>query len=714
MGLTKQSVGMGAVDSGLEIKKQTPDDKIIAIAGNPNVGKSTLFNNLTGMNQHTGNWPGKTVTNAQGYCKTREHSYVLVDIPGTYSLMAHSTEEEVARNFICFGGSDGVVVVCDTTCLERNLNLVLQTMEISDRVLVCVNLMDEAARKNITIDLKGLSEKLGVPVAGTIARKKQSLDQLMKQLDGLVEGTQTASPYQVEYSPIIEQAIAMAEPAVKGRVEGKVNSRWLTLKLLDSDPSLMKELREYLDEDILEVPEISLALSQAREHLAKYGITNEILKDRIVAALVASAEKICRDTVQFHKNGYNEGDRKLDKILTSRFTGYPVMIGMLAVVFWLTITGANYPSQMLADALFRLQDQLTKAFMAVGAPPWLHGLLILGVYRVLAWVVSVMLPPMAIFFPLFTLLEDSGYLPRIAYNLDKPFKSCHACGKQALTMCMGFGCNAAGIVGCRIIDSPRERLIAMITNNFVPCNGRFPTLIAIISMFFVGVSGGAFDSMLSALLLTLFIVLGVCMTFAVSKVLSMTVLKGIPSSFTLELPPYRRPQIGKVIVRSVFDRTLFVLGRAIAVAAPAGLLIWIMANVQLDGITLLAHFSGFLDPFARLLGMDGVILMAFILGLPANEIVIPIIIMAYMAQGSLLEFDSLAQLRDLLVNNGWTWITAVSTMLFSLMHWPCTTTLLTIRKESGSLKWTAMSFLVPTVCGIVLCFAFATVARMFV
>ncbi|MCD7870338.1 MAG: ferrous iron transport protein B [Enterocloster clostridioformis] len=714
MGLTKQSVGMGAVDSGLEIKKQTPDDKIIAIAGNPNVGKSTLFNNLTGMNQHTGNWPGKTVTNAQGYCKTREHSYVLVDIPGTYSLMAHSTEEEVARNFICFGGSDGIVVVCDATCLERNLNLVLQTMEISDRVLVCVNLMDEAARKNITIDLKGLSEKLGVPVAGTIARKKQSLDQLMKQLDDLVEGTQAASPYQVEYSPIIEQAIAMAEPAVKGRVEGKVNSRWLTLKLLDSNPSLMKELREYLDEDILEVPEISLALSQAREHLAKYGITNEILKDRIVAALVASAEKICRDTVQFHKTGYNEGDRKLDKILTSRFTGYPVMIGMLAVVFWLTITGANYPSQMLADALFRLQDQLTKAFMAVGAPPWLHGLLILGVYRVLAWVVSVMLPPMAIFFPLFTLLEDSGYLPRIAYNLDKPFKSCHACGKQALTMCMGFGCNAAGIVGCRIIDSPRERLIAMITNNFVPCNGRFPTLIAIISMFFVGVSGGAFDSMLSALLLTLFIVLGVCMTFAVSKVLSMTVLKGIPSSFTLELPPYRRPQIGKVIVRSIFDRTLFVLGRAIAVAAPAGLLIWIMANVQLDGITLLAHFSGFLDPFARLLGMDGVILMAFILGLPANEIVIPIIIMAYMAQGSLLEFDSLAQLRDLLVNNGWTWITAVSTMLFSLMHWPCTTTLLTIRKESGSLKWTVMSFLVPTVCAVVLCFAFATVARMFV
>lgn len=470
----------------------------------------------------------------------------------------------------------------------------------------------------------------------------------------------------------------------------------------------------YLGEDILDIPELTQALDEAREHLSKYGVTREIMGDRVVAALVASAEKICRDTVHFNQSEYNEGDRRLDKILTSRFTGYPVMIGMLAVVFWLTITGANYPSQMLADAFFRLQDQLTRGFMAMGAPDWLHGILILGVYRVLAWVVSVMLPPMAIFFPLFTLLEDSGYLPRIAYNLDKPFKSCHACGKQALTMCMGFGCNAAGIVGCRIIDSPRERLIAMITNNFVPCNGRFPTLIAIITMFFVGVSGGAFDSFLSALLLTVFIVLGVFMTFAASKFLSMTVLKGIPSSFTLELPPYRRPQIGKVIVRSIFDRTLFVLGRAIVVAAPAGLLIWVMANVQVGGLTLLAHCSGFLDPFARLLGMDGVILMAFILGLPANEIVIPIIIMAYMAQGSILEFDSLAQLKELLVNNGWTWITAVSTMLFSLMHWPCTTTLLTIRKESGSFKWTLVSFLVPTVCGIVICFAFTCVARMFV
>lgn len=712
MGLTKQSVGMGAVDSGLEIKKRTPEDKVIAIAGNPNVGKSTLFNNLTGMKQHTGNWPGKTVTNAQGYCKTNHHCCVLVDIPGTYSLMAHSAEEEVARNFICFGERDGVIVVCDATCLERNLNLVLQTVEIAQQVLVCVNLLDEAGRKNITIDQKRLSEKLGVPVVGTVARSKKSLTHLLEELDRFIESSDSSAPYQVEYPPVIESAIAMAEPAIASKVEGRINSRWLTLKLLEEDTSLIKELVEYLDEDIMENPDIASSLKDAKAYLEENGLYGEQLKDQIASALVTSAEQLCRDTVHFSKAEYNEGDRKLDRILTSRFTGYPVMVGLLALIFWITITGANYPSQLLSHLLFQFQDVLTAGFIAMGAPQWLHGLVVLGAYRVLAWVVSVMLPPMAIFFPLFTLLEDSGYLPRIAYNLDKPFKCCHACGKQSLTMCMGFGCNAAGIVGCRIIDSPREQLIAMITNNFVPCNGRFPTLIAIISMFFAGAAGGAFHSILSALFLTAFIILGVCMTFWVSKLLSLTVLKGMPSSFTLELPPYRRPQIGKVILHSLFDRTLFVLGRAIAVAAPAGLLIWLMANIPIHGSTLLSHLSGVLDPLGRLLGMDGVILMAFILGLPANEIVIPIMIMAYMSQGSLIELENLTQLKELLVSNGWTWITAVSVMLFSLMHWPCTTTLLTIRKESGSLKWTAMSFLVPTICGILLCFSFTCAARL--
>lgn len=713
MGLTNTSVGINAVDSGLEIKKQHDSDNVVAIAGNPNVGKSTVFNNLTGMNQHTGNWPGKTVSNAQGYCETKNNSYVMVDIPGTYSLMAHSAEEEVARNFICFGNPDAVIVVCDATCLERNLNLVLQTIEISNNVLVCVNLLDEAKRKNIKIDLSKLSKKLGVPVVGTIARKKNSLNDLMSKLDDLITHPNKNTPLKITYIKPIEDAIATVLPLIEQKVSGRINSRWLSLKLLDHDDSLINELNNFLGENILDDPNILNALSKAKSILDKNGITEVNLKDKIVSCIVLAAEDLCLDVVKYDKNTYNSIDRKLDKIITSKWAGYPLMLFMLAAILWLTIIGANYPSQLLSTALFWVQDRLTEFFHFINAPEWLHGVLILGVYRVLAWVVSVMLPPMAIFFPLFTLLEDAGYLPRVAYNLDRPFKRCCACGKQALTMCMGFGCNAAGIVGCRIIDSPRERLIAMVTNNFVPCNGRFPMLISIITMFFIGVSGGAFNSFLSAILLTSLIVLGIFMTFFTSKLLSKTLLKGVPSSFTLELPPYRKPQIGKVIVRSIFDRTLFVLGRALSVAAPAGLVIWIMANVSIDGISILNHCAGFLDPFARLLGLDGVILIAFILGLPANEIVVPIIIMAYMAQGSLIEFDSLTQLKQLLVDNGWTWITAVSTMLFSLMHWPCSTTLITIKKESGSLKWMLLSFLIPTIAGIIICFIFANIAKLF-
>lgn len=714
MGLTHNSTGIKAMASGLEIKKQTENDHVIAIAGNPNVGKSTLFNNLTGMNQHTGNWPGKTVTNAQGYCKTKHNSYVLVDIPGTYSLMAHSAEEEVARNFICFGEPDAVVVVCDATCLERNLNLVLQTMEISNNVIVCVNLMDEAKRKHISIDLQGLSDQLGVPVLGTTANKKRSLDHLLSQLDKVVNAPTPPLPLQVQYSEPIEAAIALLEPVISEKVAGKLNARWLSLKLLDYDRSLIEELTAYLEEDIRQDEHIATALANAKALLKKNGISTERLKDKVVSSVVKTAEKICKDTVKYHKATYHALDRRIDRVLTNKWTGYPIMLALLLLVFWITITGANVPSQLLADGLFWVQGKLSALFLYCGAPDWLHGLLVLGVYRVLAWVVSVMLPPMAIFFPLFTLLEDVGYLPRIAYNLDKSFHRCSACGKQSLTMCMGFGCNAAGIVGCRIIDSPRERLIAILTNNFVPCNGRFPTLIAIITMFFVGISGGFGSSVLSAVLLTLVIVLGVIMTLVISKLLSRTILKGVPSSFTLELPPYRKPQLGKVIVRSIFDRTLFVLGRAVCVAAPAGLIIWIMANITVGEVSLLSHCCTFLDPIANVFGLDGVILMAFILGLPANEIVLPIIIMAYMAQGSILELDSLAELKFLLVENGWTWVTAVSTMLFSLMHWPCSTTLLTIKKESGSLKWTMLAFIIPTVTGLLICFAFATVAKLFV
>lgn len=714
MGLTNSAVGIKAVDSGLEIKKQTPEDKVIALAGNPNVGKSTVFNGLTGLNQHTGNWPGKTVSNAQGYCKTNKHSYVMVDIPGTYSLMAHSTEEEVARNFICFGEPDAVVVVCDATCLERNLNLVLQTIEITKNVIVCVNLMDEAKRKHIEINLSVLAQKLGVPVVGAVARDKNTLDDLMRAVDNVMDGNNVHDPIGVIYPDLIEQAIAIVEPVIKQKETKRIESRWLSLKLLDQDKSLVDEIVNYLGEEFLQDSELQEALEKAKALLQANDITSDRIKDQIVSSLVLVAEKLAHSVVKTQSDIYNTTDHKIDRVITSKWAGYPIMLLLLAFIFWITITGANYPSQLLADGLFWVQDRLTDFFHYINAPDWLHGALVLGVYRVLAWVVSVMLPPMAIFFPLFTLLEDAGYLPRVAYNLDKPFKCCCACGKQALTMCMGFGCNAAGIIGCRIIDSPRERLLAILTNNFVPCNGRFPTLIAILTMFFVGVSGGAFSSVLSAMLLTLVILFGIGMTFAVTKLLSKTILKGVPSSYTLELPPYRKPQIGKVIVRSIFDRTLFVLGRAVVIAVPAGLLIWVMANIMVGDMSLLNHCAAFLDPFAKLLGLDGVILIAFILGLPANEIVVPIIIMAYLAQGSILELDNLAEMKNLFVANGWTWITAISTMLFSLVHWPCSTTLLTIKKETGGWKWTIAAFLIPTLLGILICFVFANAARFFV
>ncbi|MEE1005617.1 MAG: ferrous iron transport protein B [Acutalibacteraceae bacterium] len=703
MGLTKSSVGIGAVDSGLIIKKQSPNDKIIALAGNPNVGKSTVFNALTGLNQHTGNWPGKTVANAQGYCKSDKHSFVLVDIPGTYSLMAHSAEEEVARNFICFGAPDAVAVVCDATCLERNMNLVLQTLEISSNVIVCVNLMDEAKRKKINIDLKKLEERLGVPVIGVTARKKKSLKRLLDALDAACDKKNENSPYKVIYSPEIEKAITLVEPEAKRLSKGKINSRWLSLKLLDGDSSLLCEICGCLGDDFLKNPALFASLNRARETLQKSGITREKLKDSTVSAVVAAAEKICDGAVTYEKKQYSGRDRRIDRLLTGKLTAYPFMFLLLGVIFWLTITGANYPSELLSRLFALIGDKLDAAFTALGAPDLLHGALVDGVYRVLTSVIAVMLPPMAIFFPLFTLLEDSGYLPRIAYNLDRPFKRCKACGKQALTICMGFGCNAAGIVGCRIIDSPRERLLAVLTNNFIPCNGRFPMLISIITMFFVTGSAGGLSSLFSVAVLTLAIIFSVGMTLVVTKLLSKTLLKGVPSSFTLELPPYRRPQIGKVIVRSVFDRTLFVLGRAASVAAPAGLIIWLMANVTVSGSSLLSLCADFLDPLGKLMGLDGVILFAFILGFPANEIVVPIIMMTYLSAGTINSAYGLAEMQALFVSNGWNAVTAICFIIFTLMHWPCSTTLLTIKKETGSLKWTFLAAAIPTAIGIALC-----------
>ena len=683
----------------------------VALAGNPNVGKSTLFNSLTGSSQHTGNWAGVTVSCFKGSCSSKKYNYVFADLPGTYSLMAHSAEEALARDGICFGNCDAAVVICDSTCLERNLNLVLQILETGIPAMVCVNFMDEAAKKNIRIDLPALSRELSAPVAGTTARKKRSLEHFLDRLDETVDHPDT-EPFHISYDAAVEQAISMLLPFTEP-LSSRLSPRWLALRLLENDPGLLRSLNTFLGRDLSEDNALCQAVRQARSHLDQAGIFEDDLKDRIVSGIVNTAESIASRTVSLPEKPYGKRDAFWDRILTGRLAGYPAMIGLLALIFWLTITGANYPSALLSSLFFSFQEKLTAAFMAVNAPQWLHGILVLGVYRVLAWVISVMLPPMAIFFPLFTLLEDFGYLPRIAYNLDRPFQCCKACGKQALTMAMGFGCNAAGVTGCRIIDSPRERLIAILTNSFVPCNGRLPALVTLITLFFTGASSADPISFLRpALILTFFILTGVAATFFVSRLLSATVLKGMPSSFTLELPPYRRPQIGRVIWRSILDRTLFILGRAAAVAAPAGLVIWILANVSIGDISLLARFSGYLDPIGRLMGMDGVILMAFILGLPANEIVIPIIIMAYTSQGTLIEPGNLSDLHTLLISQGWTWVTALCTMVFFLFHWPCSTTLMTIKKETGSLKWTCLAVLLPTACGVILCMAITAFSRL--
>lgn len=701
-----------AAEKQKPLQADKPDGKTIALAGNPNVGKSTVFNALTGLNQHTGNWPGKTVTNARGKYIHNDQTYVLVDLPGTYSLLAHSVEEEVARDFICFENMDAVIVVCDATCLERNLNLVLQTKELTDKVIVCVNMMDEAKKKKIHLDLPALSRLLGCPVCGCAARSGKGLKELMDCTEAVCANMNRTADVVLTYPQPIEDAVKRLEPYLAVHVKDVRMRRWVSLRLLDEDASLNASIEKYAGNDIHSDAALLSTLREARENIEKSGIPLDKISNCIVSTIVAQADAISRQCVRFDNVHYNSRDRKLDKILTSKYSGFPIMLLLFALVFYLTISGANVPSKLLSSGFFWLEERLTDFFVLLHAPPWVQGLFIQGMYRTLTWVVSVMLPPMAIFFPLFTLLEDFGYLPRVAFNLDKYFKKCSACGKQALTMCMGFGCNAAGVVGCRIIDSPRERLIAIITNNFVPCNGRFPTLIAIITMFF-GISAAApAQNIVSALLLTGVIVLGVCMTLLLSKLLSKTLLKGVPSSFTLELPPYRRPQLGKVIVRSILDRTLFVLGRAVLVAAPAGLIIWGLANIHIHDISLLAHCTGFLDPFARLLGLDGVILMAFILGFPANEIVIPIVIMSYMATGSISELASLTQLKELLVSNGWTALTAVCTMLFSLMHFPCSTTCLTIKKETQSLKWTALSIAIPTVTGMLGCFLVANIARL--
>ena len=595
-------------------------NKRIALIGNPNVGKSTIFNTLTGKKEHTGNWPGKTVGNAIGKYSYNNNEHIIYDLPGTYSLSANSKEEEIARDFIKSDDYDVALIVCDATCLERNLNLVLETLEITNNVIVCVNLIDEANKKQIKININKLENILNVPVVATSARNNIGINKLLETIEN----------YKIKKKNVIK------------------------IKNIDEINSI--------------------------------------------------ANNIAKQTITFNNNDYNKSTRKIDKILTNKYTGIPIMIFTLAIIFWITIVGANYPSNFLYNLFNNIGNNISLLFDKFNINPTIKDIIMNGIYKTTTWVISVMLPPMAIFFPLFTILEDYGFLPRIAFNMDNFFNKCNSCGKQALTMCMGFGCNAAGITGARIIDSKRERLIAILTNSFIPCNGRFPTIIAIITMFMIGFKYNLINSVLSSIILIIVVLIGIFMTFIISKFLSKTILKGVPSSFTLELPPYRKPQFIKIIINSIYDKTLKILFRAIIVAAPAGLIIWILSNTYIDKISIFEHITIFFDPFARSIGLDGVILVAFILGFPANEIVIPIMLMGYLKTSVMTDYSSLYELKNILVNNGWTIKTAICTIIFSLMHFPCSTTCLTIKKETNSYKWMFLSILIPTICGILFCF----------
>lgn len=722
MGLTYHSSKNKAMTDIYQIEKNK-EQLLLALLGNPNTGKSTVFNALTGLHQHTGNWPGKTVVNARGDYSYEGTEHILMDLPGTYSLFPTSIEEEVARDFICFGNSDGILVVSDATCLERNFYLLFQTLELTSQVVLCINLMDEAKKKGIRVDIDGLRSELLIPIVPCAARSGVGIEEIKSTVyqtfkekgkphiliedsnnksDSLVDCCSIFPTFTICYKPYIEEAVQSLLPLLSTSIEG-INLRFVALRLLDGDIKLKDTLLSFIDEN--HIHEVNAILTTFQE---KYELST--VRDDISERIYESIEELLKKYISYDTKKHNR-DRIIDEVITSRRFGIPIMLAMLSLLFFITIKAANVPSKILGDLLFGFGDVLSNLFLRLNPPMWLHDVLILGLYKTLAWVVSVMLPPMAIFFPLFTILEDLGYLPRVAFNLDHLFKKACAHGKQCLTMCMGLGCNACGVIACRIIDSKRERLIAILTNNFIPCNGRFPTLITISTIFILLLNGTS--TSLSALLVTGCVILGILITLLVSYLLSKTLLKGVPSTFTLELPPYRVPNIHRVLYTSLIDRTIFVLFRAIIIAAPAGALTFIFANIFIGDMSIIGHISSFLDPFARQIGLDGFILMAFIFGLPANEIVLPILLMAYLSTGTLVEYDSIDTLYQVLSSRGWTYLTALNVILFSLLHWPCATTLLTILKETKSKKWTLLAAIIPTAIGIIICFLTTNINRFF-
>ncbi|MFN8653549.1 MAG: ferrous iron transport protein B [Gemmatimonadales bacterium] len=704
-------------------------DYLVALAGNPNTGKSTVFNALTGLRQHTGNWPGKTVTRAEGVFQHGGKRVKLVDLPGTYSLQAGSTDEEVARDFILFGRPDVTLVVLDATRLERNLPLALQILEITDRVVVCLNLMDEARRHGIAVDPVKLEQELGVPVIPAAARQGEGIPQLLDALLALATGSRRTTPRRLEaYPPEVEAALGEVVPRVEAVFPGLPNARWVALRLLQGDQRIEEAVR---GGELAGWHAGAAPADGATPTALLFEVVDRLrwrlsysFQDSLSEGFFAAAERIASAVeLQGLKRARFDFDRRLDQLLTSRVYGFPVMLLLLTLVFWITVTGANVPSALIAEGLIdKLQPWLKSVATGIGSPAWLTGFLFDGVYLATAWVISVMLPPMAIFFPLFTLLEDFGYLPRVAFNLDAMFRRAGAHGKQALTMCMGFGCNAAGVVATRVIDSPRERLVAIITNNFSLCNGRWPTQILMATIFVGALAPAPVAGLVAAGAVVGVAVLGILAMFLSSWLLTRTVLRGEATTFSLELPPYRPPNVLQTLYTSLIDRTLIVLWRAIVFAAPAGAAIWLISNITLGGASIAEHIVNGLNPLGILIGLNGVILLAYVVAIPANEIVIPTVLMltvltghlSGVGQGAGVMFDlsSPGEVGVLLRGAGWTALTGLNLMLFSLLHNPCSTTIYTIYKETGSKRWTAVATLLPVVLGFVVCFLVAQVWRV--
>lgn len=692
----------------------------IALAGNPNTGKSTVFNALTGLRQHTGNWPGKTVTRAEGSFSFHDQRYRIIDLPGTYSLLSTSEDEEVARDFILFGKPDVTVIVVDASRLERNLSLALQILEITDKAVLCLNLMDEARRHHITIDTRTLSRDLGIPVVATSARTKEGIPDLLFAIEEVVSGKfQTKKQTYIDLPKENAEAIAELQSALSELNPELPNTRWLAMRLIEGDESVQKGVEEGSFSAENNPEKQSRVLRIADEY---HKILGDHYRNDLVEAIYAQATTLINASVStdFSARSFRV-DRAIDRVVTHKIWGFPIMFLLLAGVLWITIIGANYPSQWLSDLFVGwLYPLLKDGANALHFPWWLSGFLIDGVYLATTWVISVMLPPMAIFFPLFTLLEDFGYLPRVAFNLDKLFRTAGAHGKQALTMSMGFGCNAAGVVATRIINSPREKLIAIITNNFSLCNGRWPTQILIATLFIGALVPKQWSSTVSMLAVIGIAVLGIAFSFLTSWLLSKTLLKGESSFFVLELPPYRPPRFFQTLYTSLIDRTLIVLWRAIVFAAPAGAVIWLICNLQIAQQPIALWLIQGLDPIGVFIGLNGVILLAYIVAIPANEIVIPTVLMLTTmvlgqtavgeGAGVLME-ASTSQVGVLLHAGGWTLLTAVNLMLFSLLHNPCSTTIYTIYKETQSKKWTLIATLLPVLYGIVVCFLVTLFAK---